>query len=98
MVRVRQGSRGHAVRRQTLTQERETMSSVATTVATTSTRRSSLVAMMMLALATVSVTPCSAQDLPPGPTADVVYGQLGSFSTNTANNGGVSADSLNTPD
>lgn len=30
-------------------------------------------------------------------TAMRVYGQLGSFTTNTANNGGVSADSLNAP-
>jgi len=30
----------------------------------------------------------------PSTTATVVYGQLGSFTTNTANNGGISADSL----
>jgi hypothetical protein len=31
-------------------------------------------------------------------TADVVYGQLGSFNTNTLNNGGISANSLNVPE
>ena len=35
---------------------------------------------------------------PPPTTADVVYGQLGSFTTNTANNGGISANSLHDPD
>jgi hypothetical protein len=30
-------------------------------------------------------------------TADVVYGQGGSFTTNTQNNGGVSANTLDTP-
>jgi len=38
--------------------------------------------------------------LPPAPpptTADVVYGQLGSFTTNTNNNGGISANSLSSP-
>ncbi|MGA2688858.1 MAG: hypothetical protein ABSE85_12395, partial [Candidatus Korobacteraceae bacterium] len=41
----------------------------------------------------VGAQPASAQST----TADVVYGQLGSFTTNTQNNGGVSANSLNSP-
>ena len=35
---------------------------------------------------------------PPPTTADVVYGQLGSFTTNTTNKGGLSANSLHDPD
>jgi hypothetical protein len=41
----------------------------------------------------VGVQPASAQST----TADVVYGQLGSFTTNTANLGGISANSLYSP-
>jgi len=43
-------------------------------------------------LALANGTPAAAQT-----TADVVYGQGGSFTTNTANNGGISANSLYVP-
>src|SRR5437868_1638381 len=38
-----------------------------------------------------------AQLPPPHSTADVVYGQGGSFTSNSINNGGISANSLNNP-
>jgi hypothetical protein len=44
-------------------------------------------------LALANATPAAAQST----TADVVYGQFGSFTTNTGNNGGVSANSLGDP-
>ena len=66
-------------------------------VSTISALRCVPVAMVMLVMALVSVTPTTALGAPPDTTADVVYGQLGSFTTNTANKGGISADSLNTP-
>jgi sugar lactone lactonase YvrE len=56
------------------------------------------VAMVMLVMALVHVTPTTALGAPSDTTADVVYGQLGSFTTNICNNGGVSADSLCFPD
>jgi sugar lactone lactonase YvrE len=59
--------------------------------------RSALVVMVMVASTFVGVAPCAGQGTP-GTTADVVYGQLGSFSTSTPNSGGVSADSLSSPD
>jgi sugar lactone lactonase YvrE len=45
-------------------------------------------------LAPASGTPAAAQST----TADVVYGQLGSFTTNAQNDGGISANSLHDPD
>jgi sugar lactone lactonase YvrE len=67
------------------------------TTATTSTRRFALVVGVTLALALPSAVPSGAEG-PPGPTADIVYGQLGSFTSDTANNGGISANSLSQPD
>ncbi len=49
-----------------------------------------LVGMLVLG---VAAQPASAQST----TADLVYGQLGSFTTNTPNNGGISANSLDNP-
>ena len=50
-------------------------------------------ALLIVGLSMVGAQPAAAQST----TADVVYGQLGSFTTNTQNNGGVSANSLNSP-
>ena len=44
----------------------------------------------------IGITPVQAAGLP-DTTADVVYGQAGSFTTNTPNNGGISANSLAMP-
>src|ERR1017187_93078 len=52
-----------------------------------------VVTLLIVGLSMVGAQPASAQST----TADVVYGQLGSFTTNTQNNGGVSANSLYSP-
>jgi len=49
--------------------------------------------LLIVGLSMVGAQPAAAQST----TADVVYGQLGSFTTNTANNGGISANSLGDP-
>src|SRR4029077_17444980 len=54
------------------------------------------VAMVMLVMALVSVTPTTALG-GPNSTADVVYGQLGSFTTGTPNKTGINDDGLLTP-
>ncbi len=56
-------------------------------VRTTGALRGVPVAMVMLVMALVSVTPTTTLGAPPD-TADVVYGQAGSFTTNTENTGG----------
>ena len=56
------------------------------------------VATVMLVMALAHVTPTPALGAPSDTTADVVYGQLGSFTTNTPNKGGLSAASVNFPD
>src|ERR1017187_10222297 len=53
-----------------------------------------VVTLLIVGLSMVGAQPASAQST----TADVVYGQLGSFTTNTQNNGGVSANSLYSPE
>jgi hypothetical protein len=52
-----------------------------------------VVTLLIVGLSMVGAQPASAQST----TADVVYGQLGSFTTDTPNNGGVSANSLYYP-
>jgi NHL repeat len=52
-----------------------------------------VVTLLIVGLSLVGAQPASAQST----TADVVYGQLGSFTTNTPNNGGISANSLMGP-
>ena len=49
--------------------------------------------LLIVGLSAVGAQPVSAQST----TADVVYGQLGSFTTNTSNKGGISANSLADP-
>ena len=51
------------------------------------------VTLLIVGLSMVGAQPASAQST----TADVVYGQLGSFTTGTSNNGGISANSLYLP-
>ncbi len=53
---------------------------------------------VMMAAALLLVASTAGAQGPPETTATVVYGQLGSFVTATANNGGVSANSLSSPD
>jgi sugar lactone lactonase YvrE len=57
-----------------------------------------LVFLILLAFtfSSIGITPVQAAGLP-DTTADVVYGQAGSFTTNTPNNGGISANSLAMP-
>jgi sugar lactone lactonase YvrE len=52
------------------------------------------VTLLIVGLGVVGAQPASAQST----TADVVYGQLGSFTSNTYNNGGISANSLYIPE
>ena len=51
------------------------------------------VTLLIVGLSMVGAQSASAQST----TADVVYGQGGSFTTNTPNNGGISANSLDYP-
>jgi hypothetical protein len=51
------------------------------------------VTLLIVGLSTVGAQPASAQST----TADVVYGQGGSFTTGDPNNGGISANSLASP-
>jgi sugar lactone lactonase YvrE len=54
----------------------------------------SALTLLIVGLSMVGAQSASAQN---STTADVVYGQLGSFTTNTQNKGGISANSLNEP-
>jgi sugar lactone lactonase YvrE len=58
--------------------------------------QSGFAAVVMFVLTLANMAPGTALAAPPDSTADVVYGQLGSFTTNTINP--VSANSLNFPD
>jgi hypothetical protein len=49
--------------------------------------------LLIVGLSMVGARPAAAQST----TADVVYGQFGSFTTGAQNNGGISANSLSTP-
>jgi len=60
--------------------------------------QSGLAAVVWFVLALVNVAPGAALAAPPDSTADVVYGQLGSFTTANVNAGGLSASSLAAPD
>jgi sugar lactone lactonase YvrE len=60
--------------------------------------QSGLAAVVWFVLALVNMAPGAALAAPPDSTADVVYGQLGSFTTASVNAGGLSASSLAAPD